>query len=285
MWLIVESLCEELNLASLLEVKMNYLFWNTNRNKINDYIMQVAVNYSCDVLVMAEYQDNIFELLRMLGEHGINLYQVDKIGCRIDILTKFKPGEIKHCSECEYYTIKMIPHETLGSHYIAFVHFPSKLFTFDDIGFIEQSRLLIQDLNKASKELKNSLIIGDFNMNPFERGMVAASAMHAIPSSDVARRYSRIIKDNEYSMFYNPMWNLYGDFDGTPGTYFYRNSDYVCYFWNIFDQVIIHPSLIDNFDKKSLKIIKGINNTNFINKKGIPNKSISDHLPIFFKIS
>lgn len=33
------------------------LFWNTNRNKINQYIADVVRDYNIDVLIMAEYED------------------------------------------------------------------------------------------------------------------------------------------------------------------------------------------------------------------------------------
>ena len=79
-------------------------------------------------------------------------------------------------------------------------------------------------------------------------------------------------------MFYNPMWNLLGDFQYPPGTYYYKSSQEKTEFWNIFDQVMIRPQLRNRFVDTSLKIITETETTSLVDKK------ISDHLPIVFEV-
>lgn len=52
------------------------------------------------------------------------------------------------------------------------------------------------------------------------------------------------------------MWSLHGDIgNNVTGSYYYKNAELVNYHWNVFDQVLIRPSLIDNFEKHSLKFV------------------------------
>lgn len=80
------------------------------------------------------------------------------------------------------------------------------------------------------------------------------------------------------------MWSLFGDKDIPAGTYYYPNSGQVTFFWNIFDQVIVRPSLLENLKNDSLKIINQIKNISLLDSHERPHKSISDHLPIVFEI-
>ena len=132
----------------------------------------------------------------------------------------------------------------------------------------------------------NVIIVGDFNANPFEEVCINANCFHAVSSKDIAKkRKKRIIKGQEYAIFYNPMWNLFGDKNQTNGTYYYDKEGITAYFWNIFDQVILSPEVAEIFEDNSLKIISSINNNSLLYNNGIPNKDdISDHLPIFFQI-
>ncbi|MCK4823091.1 hypothetical protein KA005_45445 [bacterium] len=147
-----------------------------------------------------------------------------------------------------------------------------------------ESQMFKQEIEMAEKQCQNynTIIIGDFNMNPFEKGMVAASAIHSIPCSLTAKERKRVIKGREYSMFYNPMWNLFGDNDNKPGTYYYKKASHLVYFWNIFDQVIIRPELIDKFNSKSLEIISKAGEISLVDENHRP--CLSDHLPIFFSL-
>ncbi|OPY76043.1 MAG: hypothetical protein A4E64_01693 [Syntrophorhabdus sp. PtaU1.Bin058] len=262
---------------------MNYLFWNTDGKKINDYVCDLIIELSCDIVALAEYKGDIAELESKIKMVNNDFYHIPKIGCqRIDILTKYDPTKIHHLHETSNYTMKRIPHESLGFHSVVFVHLRSKLYMSDD-ALLEEARLLKADIDEAEKKCDDkTVVVGDFNMNPFEKGMIGATAMHSIPSRKISSRVTRTVNRRKYSMFYNPMWNLLGDIDEPPGSYFYNKSSHVNYFWNMFDQVIIRPSLLNNFIPESTAIIKKTANFSLVNDEGYP--SVSDHLPIYFEI-
>ena len=85
-------------------------------------------------------------------------------------------------------------------------------------------------------------------------------------------------------MFYNPMWNLLGDFQQPYGTYYYSGSNPVNTYWNIYDQVIIRPALRKRFVNDSLIIIQETKTRYLLDRNGHPDKKFSDHLPIVFEI-
>ena len=131
------------------------------------------------------------------------------------------------------------------------------------------------------------MLVGDLNMNPFEDGVVGANGLHAVMSRKIAERQKRTVQNTEYKFFYNPMWSLFGDATaGPPGTYYYHSAEHVVYFWNMFDQVLIRPELLERFNNLDLKIVHSTDTLSLLSNSGGPDdKNISDHLPIFFKIN
>ena len=133
---------------------------------------------------------------------------------------------------------------------------------------------------------KKTIIVGDFNMNPFDYGMIAGPAMNSVMTKKIASRGSRTIQKRKFHFFYNPMWGCFGDrSDGLAGTYYYDKSGHVNYYWNIFDQVLLRPELIKFFIDQKLKILISDGNSSLLNSNGIPDcNHFSDHLPILFSL-
>ena len=145
---------------------------------------------------------------------------------------------------------------------------------------------IINDILNLEKELntKNTIIVGDFNINPYDRSCVSARYFHGIPIYEESMRESRTISGKEFYMFYNPMWNFLGDFNEPYGTYYHSASDTVNTYWNVYDQVIIRPTLRKRFVDNSLKIITETATASLLDRNKHPNHDISDHLPITFEI-
>jgi hypothetical protein len=82
------------------------------------------------------------------------------------------------------------------------------------------------------------------------------------------------------------MWRLLGDDSGgTPGSYYYRNAEPVLYFWHVFDQVLIRPQLLRYFQHEHLAILNQVGDIPLLTSRGIPNRNISDHLPVIFTLN
>lgn len=264
---------------------MDYLFWNTNKKKNNQIIKDLIIDLDPTIVALAEYEDDEEALLRSLDALGKYYYSLEKIACnRINIITKYKPEKIEHFSDADHYTIKRFPYKREGQ-LVVFLHFPSKMYTQPGGCVARSVRLknaILKDKDKS--KISNIVVMGDFNMNPFEEGMVIADGFHAVSSRKIAEIEKRCVGGENQDIFYNPMWNMFGDNNTPVGTYYYKNSQDLCYFWNIFDQVIISSALIPYFRNDKLKIINNVNGNDLTNSKGIPNENISDHFPLFFSI-
>jgi hypothetical protein len=170
---------------------------------------------------------------------------------------------------------------------MAAVHFPSKLRWSNESQLFE-----CVELAKAIRRVEDSVghrrtvLFGDFNMNPFETGLIGAAGLNAVTSRAVASRGSRVVQGREYQFFYNPMWGHFGDAkSATAGTYYYDASEHVNYYWHLFDQVLLRPALAQTFNWERLQIVKSVGARPLIRSDGKPDDAnASDHLPIVFEV-
>jgi len=156
-----------------------------------------------------------------------------------------------------------------------------------------KQELFLQQVVAALSYLENkvghgrSIVLGDFNANPFESPIASASGMHAVISRAIAQSDPRRMLNQSYPYFYNPMWNLYGDepLSSAPATYYYRGSDPHELYWHMLDQVLIRPSLLNRFDFGALDIVTAVRGTELTGATGTPDRTrFSDHLPVVFGV-
>ena len=101
----------------------------------------------------------------------------------------------------------------------------------------------------------------------------------------VENKRERDVYGKNYQMFYNPMWNFFGDLNTPHSTCYYDSGGAFNFYKHIFDQVIVSADMVKYFDKDNLKIVTETSSGVLADGKGIPNrKEYSDHLPIVFGI-
>lgn len=263
------------------EDTLRICFWNTNRNvEINEYIVDIMYENNVDIFVLAEYEADYEEIQSELNIQKSEIEKCITIGCdRITILKRkynMEPGfQNKYCSL-----------QIIDSKYIlACLHLPSKLYAERLKKDIAIGRI-VEEIQRYEKMLgiENTIIVGDINENPYETGCLGAGRFHGIPVYKDAMRKYRTVMGESFKMFYNPMWNLLGDFSFPPGTYYYVGNDVINSFWNIYDQVMLRPCLRERFIDKELKILYKTEKNRLVNRNNHPSKDISDHLPIIFEI-
>lgn len=262
---------------------MKYLFWNTNKIvDIDKVLVELIESHTPHIFALAEYINDGDSLLKKLLAKGLLYYEVPQIACRVRIFTCFNIKYVEHGHDNKYFTIKLFPYNKTENHIISFVHFPSKMRPVQ-----RKNDVIIREMMSAIKSSmalvsnKKIIIMGDFNMNPFEESMVSADSLHAVSTRSIASKVNRKIDNVTYDYMYNPMWNFVGDSNPTFGTYYYASSDFTCYYWNTFDQFLISPELIDDLKMDQIKVISSVNTTSLCSKTK-PN--ISDHLPIYFEL-
>jgi len=230
------------------------------------------------LVVLAEYNKNIMSLRQQGNNHFVPIYNTSGY---IKAMINSKYGVVDTLRDQSLYMIVKIKSLTY-TLIVGMIHNNSKLF-YDDADLEMRLKEFHDDLCQCEREhnCSNSILIGDFNVNPFENACIGANNLHAIPFKEEARRTSRRTNSKDRLMFYNPTWKLFGNAEPPYTTYYYnRSGKNVNYYWYALDQVIIRPRLIDAFDEDKLVIIKSTKNHTLI-KNGKPDKiNYSDHLPL-----
>jgi exonuclease III len=127
------------------------------------------------------------------------------------------------------------------------------------------------------------ILMGDFNMNPYDRSMNLAAGLNAMMTRECAQAESRRHLAQNYDFYYNPMWSLFGDNTPGPAGTVYDSSSQGPYGWSMFDQVILHYSLIPLF--QGVEILTKAGELSLTNSKGRPDgRNASDHFPIMLTL-
>ncbi len=261
---------------------MRIAFWNTHKSKkINEIVSDIICENKIDIMVLAEYEDDSHQLLQSLCQKGIGAEQYMTFGCERIVMF----GSIKRiipASQNKYYSIQLIDKKYI----LCGMHLPSQVYANHQDRRNIVIDTILQDINELEDEVgcDHTIILGDLNENPYESGCLAADKFHGVPSGDDARKGMRNVMGKTFKMFYNPMWNLFGDFEYPPGTCYYNGSSPKNSFWNIYDQVMIRPRLRDQFVEKSLKILTETKKDSLVDQYRHPRRDISDHLPVVFEI-
>jgi endonuclease/exonuclease/phosphatase family metal-dependent hydrolase len=268
---------------------ITFLFWNTNGNQIPHLVVDLAKAHAVDVLILAESNMRDADLLEQLNTPpSAQLYHLPRSQCQsIRVFTRFLPEFMIETAESDHYSVRRLSLPARDQITLAIAHLPSKLFWSEDsLAFecTQVAKLIAREEAKAGHY--RTLLVGDLNMNPFEKGLIGAAGLHAVMSRDIAARVSRTVQKVDYRFFYNPMWSHFGDGGpGPPGTYFYERAEHVNYYWNIFDQVLIRPDLMNRFPNDALRILTEAAGTPLTRETGRPDqRTASDHLPILFKL-
>lgn len=267
-----------------------FLFWNLNRKPLQGLVVNLALEYRVDVLMLVESEGiSPHSLLEELNSHHeVKFYNAPNIiRGRVAILTNLSQDAIKPLQDEDRLSIREVNIGELGSFLLAVVHLPSKLFWSDASQALGAVRIA-DAIRGVEAQIGHSrtVLVGDLNMNPFEDGIVSAFGLHGIPVRKIVAGHSRQVDGKDYPFFYNPMWNLFGDHTpGPPGTYYYNKSEPRTYLWNMFDQVLIRPDVLSYFHHEDLKILTSDGKLNLLSERGVPDVDLtSDHLPLLFQL-
>jgi endonuclease/exonuclease/phosphatase family metal-dependent hydrolase len=267
---------------------VTFLFWNTNRKSLQEEIRALVQEHQVDVIILSEFAGNPVSMLEHLNSGRSAGFHIATGLCeRIRIFTRFSSNFFRPTYESEWISIRRLRLPARLEILVVAAHLASKLYQSEDsqaFECLEIARTIIEQEERVGHQ--RTLIVGDLNMNPFEKGLVSANGLNAVMSRPVASRKSRVVMSREYPFFFNPMWAHFGDrVDHPPGTYYYDRSEHVNYYWNILDQVIVRPDLMDRCDGERIRILTKVGKVSLLLGDGRPNyQSFSDHLPLLFEI-
>ena len=278
------------------------MFWNIDR-KVNfeQIIVDVINAEEIDILLLAE-AENINDLLI---EQGTTLFRkgsplpVDENRLTPRFYSSNRDFSLAHYhtvpnTKRMVFTFLEIPRKPvilLGG-----LHFPSKL-EYDPGTQSEIAHSYVNWLTSIEDNSKRTILFGDFNMNPYEIGMISPHTFNATLSKVIATGRERVFQGDSFDFFYNPMWNFMGDQEydtgdhKLPGSYFFHTTgDANAPFWNVFDKVIVRPNAIEYLDLTSIRYLNNSGQHQFLNidnagRYAINKVHYSDHLPLLFNLN
>jgi hypothetical protein len=280
---------------------INFLFWNIRQNPANlPLIKQMVDDFQIHILLLAECGsinpsaiEKETNLVKMICK-----YSADENKYSPQFYSSPRNVDLEHIStdsSLKRLVLCSLKFDNLQSEIIiGGIHFPSKMGRKDSSqeSTVAYYSNFVKDIEKEQKN-KKTILFGDFNMNPFESGMIKPEYFNATLSEIIARKSTQNTSFGGNDYFYNPMWSFLGDKcfdkDGIKkpfATYYFdnRTQDSAIIFYNITDGVIMRAGIIDIFDFNSLAIIDKIHDISLVNANFIPNKLYSDHLPIKFSL-
>lgn len=268
---------------------LTVLFWNVGRRSLADRVARIAHGRNADLVILAECANSGWVTRRLNERPAGTVYFPVATASRLTIYTRFDAQRLSTVAETTYYSIRELAGVSglRDSLLIAAAHLASKREATDqsqsqDAAQLARAILAAEDRTGHTR----TVLLGDLNMNPFEFGASAGGCLHGVMTRDVARLGTRTVREREYRFFYNPMWQFFGDgSSGPPGTYFYWKADEQCFFWNMFDQAMIRPALLDRFDAGGVQILDTDGIDALLGPNGRPDPRGSDHLPILLRLN
>jgi hypothetical protein len=266
---------------------MNALFWNINKKYPAERIKNIIRYHKIDLLILAECEEATSTVLKSINENETRFKFIGETSKKIKCFFNSGKGNM---AKVNHIYNEMLPLRYTNNKNVVnifCVHLPS--IPNGNKSANVYSEKIAKEVRRIEKETNvfSSIVIGDFNMNPFDIGMVAHHTFNSLMCRDtVLKLANRKLNDNTNSYYYNPMWSFLGDLSPCkPGTYFYSKKSYDNnYLWNMLDQVLINSTFLSNFTLNSVGIIQhdGISDLNIMSNKPY---SDSDHYPIFLSIN
>ncbi len=275
-------------------MELTFIVWNTNRKALYEEVSDLAFEHQADFIILIENLGVSSQMIDYLEMKTNNTYLYHKNTLRFEnghLYTKSNFNNIRTLNEHQRYSIKEITlsGETFN---LVIVHLPSKNNWGNSADHDAICSVLKQDIDYFENDNghQKTIVLGDFNMNPFENGMINAMGLHSVMDRNIAETKYRKIYDEDYEFLYNPMWSFLGSKgkSNINGTNYHNTSKYMNYYWNMYDQVLLRPDLLNYFNEDDLEIISKINGidlTKTVNNTKRINTDVSDHLPIKFKLN
>ena len=266
-----------------------FLLWNVQNKQLDGHIIRLVEQHSPDVLLLVEHANPDDTLMSQLNRLGT--FQRVSSSDRFGVFVRFDTKLMKRISppvandQVDYWEIGISKRNQM---LLVLVH------GLDIINNSESKRSLffariVSDIKLIESSLghKNTIVVGDFNANPFDSAVGGAEGLHAIRLKDVGGKTTRSVLKRDYEFFCNPMWSCFRGWEKAPGgTFYFNRSDVHEIFWHLLDQVVLRPQAIHMFSERNLRVLTEAGSVSLLTSHGLPDtKKASDHLPVLFKIN
>jgi hypothetical protein len=268
------------------------LFWNIHKRKeALDHLACFGRNGPIDIYLLSECPASLEPALGPLKALESGNYRVVDDFAKVKAITRLGAdvfsfqvsGNRGRLAVWSISGSQFTPHEVL----VAGVQLPSKFGGLSPADQADAARRVVENLRDFEDDRghRNTVICGDFNMNPYDHGMTIVTGFHGLMTRSLAMRGDRVHEERSYRRLYNPMWGLYGDSTpGAAGSYYWRRSEALHNpHWMMHDQVLVRKGLIERLARVEILTCDGFHK--LVDARGTPDhKRFSDHLPIRFSL-
>jgi exonuclease III len=265
---------------------LRIVFWNVNRSDLTELVCSLTKSTQADIIILNENSVPSEETLTKLCKEVSKDFYIppqssnDRFHCfcrnrNLDF------SQVHSGFRISVHQLNLISQPNI---LFAMVHgVDIQNYDTEERQSFAQSLATEFEFVRSNHSTNRLIAMGDFNMNPFDRGMNLAAGLNAMMTKKCVEAGKRQHLGKDYELYYNPMWSLLGDMSaGPPGT-IYDTSRRGSYGWSMLDQVILSHSTIDLFE--SVEILTSTGQHPLIKKNGRPNSAIaSDHLPIMLTL-
>lgn len=278
------------------------LSWNyegkTNRYKLGA-LKELVKENTVDIVVLQEASGTKIHSTLIATHSEVKYDKPASGGVRIFLKNgSFIPTNYAKLGYFNKYALLNLRHVKCSESFnIVGVHLYSKVGRTDRKQMWENLPF-IEEINnwEDSSGTEKSIMIGDFNHNPFDSNVNDPNVINSRDSRSLIQHqmnYDPIGLQHKY--WYNPMWNLLGDHDpflNTPritGTYYLNRRDETPV-WNMIDGFMLRPALMNSIHYKDSKVITSTKNHKMVKSKTVNehesfiHEFYSDHLPILLTI-
>lgn len=254
----------------------NILFWNLKKNSIEEYIVSCIIENDIDVAIFTEYDGIDFNALekKLRTQYKTAAYVQNDI--KVKIIARCSI-EVKVLQEQHRYCIYQIKSE-MNTYLVCGTHLEDRR-NYKSADRIQTISNIVSDVeeNEDIFQCDNTIVIGDFNANPYDDELLSVYAFNSV-------LFKSVIQQNEMKewngtkkkRFFNPILHYISEETGMYGSFYYSGSHETSY-WHCLDQAIVRKGLVNKIS--SVKYLKKIDGYELI-KDIRPNKEISDHLPL-----
>lgn len=224
----------------------------------------VAIQERPNASVMADLSKNLPNGVKHIYKGSVNDLAVIYPSNMIMTMKRFD-NTMFDLEEAEKRTLSVefdLPKETIS---IINIHGYSKL----EKDHSDLNEKIFKTLNIIKKPSKH-LVIGDFNMDPFEENLFNKTTFMAFREKEYV-----MSSEKQVPMYYNPSWKYMCEKDHPKGTIFFETSMVQ---WSMFDQVLISKDLVNNFISFEIPSMLGTKMISVSDCKS--EKNFSDHMPI-----
>jgi hypothetical protein len=276
------------------------LIWNTKKRDLSAAVARLVHVFRIDLVVLVEHGKD------MSGSVVRNLNRVDEsFRCTLDeprfgvYLRDSSSGSIRplpnptgDSSSRSRFRFVLLEFGQKGSMIVGMIHgFDRRNHPIEN----GNHRRLFREFRQAAAFHEaiighsRSVLLGDFNANPFEESMTSADGLHALNCASVRGETSRRISPGQTETFFsNLSWAQYADLSNERPVamhWFHRQgANELC--WHMVDQIVVRPTVIPWIESDGVQILTRADSINLANKYGEPDgEKYSDHFPVLLIVN